>query len=98
MTDGTIPGLVTTPGRPTTDAALTAALEERNALWAQALNARALGHEVRVASELLHKHETSRSWRVSAPLRRVSARLQALTSRAGRGRPTPSSTSSARRS
>jgi hypothetical protein len=98
MTDGTITGVVATSDRQNADAALVQALEERGRLWAEALHARALGHEVRVASELLHKHETSRSWRVSAPLRRIGARLQAVASRAGRGRPTPSSTSSARRS
>jgi hypothetical protein len=57
---------------------VTAALEERNALWAQALRARALGHEARERSELLGRRVTSRSWRVTAPLRGLSARLQAL--------------------
>ncbi len=58
--------------------AVTAALEERNALWAQALRARALAHEAQDRRLLLERRVTSRSWRVTAPLRRLSARLHAL--------------------
>ena len=55
-----------------------AALEERNALWAQALRARALEREVESARALLALRETSRSWKVTAPLRRARDRVQAL--------------------
>jgi hypothetical protein len=58
--------------------AVTGALEERNALWAQALRARALAHEADERAGLLERRVTSRSWRITAPLRRLSARLQAL--------------------
>lgn len=54
------------------------ALQERNALWAQALRARALEHEVQAARALLGLRETSRSWSVTAPLRRAGERLHAL--------------------
>jgi hypothetical protein len=54
-----------------------AALEERNALWAQALRARALAHEVEADRTLLGLRLSSRSWRVTAPLRRVLRRPQA---------------------
>jgi hypothetical protein len=57
---------------------VTGALEERNALWAQALRARALAHEADERAGLLERRVTSRSWRITAPLRRLSARLQAL--------------------
>jgi hypothetical protein len=75
---GTIPRLVATPDRPTPDPALAKALEERNALWAQAVHAKALERELQEGRELLQLRETSRSWRVTAPLRRVGERLQAL--------------------
>jgi hypothetical protein len=73
MTDGTILGPVTA-----TDPELAKALEERTELWAQAVRAKALEREVQDGLALLHKRETSRSWRVTAPLRRLRARLQAL--------------------
>lgn len=53
-----------------------AALEERNALWAQALHARALAREVEAERTLLALRRSSRSWRVTAPLRRVLRRAQ----------------------
>jgi hypothetical protein len=69
---------VATPDRTADDAALTEALEERARLWAQAVHAKALERELQEGRELLHLRETSRSWRVTAPLRRVGERLQAL--------------------
>jgi hypothetical protein len=66
------------PGDTPVSSAVTGALAQRNALWAEALRARALEHEVQAGSSLLALRETSRSWRVTAPLRRVRERLQAL--------------------
>ena len=66
------------PDPATADTALAEALEERNALWAQAVHAKALERELQEGRELLRLRETSRSWRMSAPLRRLPARLQAL--------------------
>jgi hypothetical protein len=54
------------------------ALRERNALWAEAVRARALEHEVQAARTLLGRREASRSWSVTAPLRRAGERLHAL--------------------
>ena len=54
-----------------------AALEERNALWAQALHARALGREVEAERTLLQLRLSSRSLRVTAPSPRPAARSAA---------------------
>ena len=78
-----------------TDPTLLAALEERNALWAQALHARALRREVDELRELLAAREASRSWRLTAPLRRIAGQVRGA--RPTRSTPTPSDTSSASR-
>ena len=83
------------PRADETDPTLLAALEERNALWAQALHARALRREVDELRELLAAREASRSWRLTAPLRRVAAQIRG--GRRARSTPTPSDTSSASR-
>ena len=71
---------VTMADQPETpvSSAVADALQERNALWAQALRARALEHELQADRTLLGLRETSRSWSVTAPLRRARERLQAL--------------------
>jgi hypothetical protein len=74
------------------------ALRERNALWADAVRARALAREVEAARTLLALRETSRSWRVTTPLRRLRASLQALVQGRRGSRPSPTERSSARRS
>jgi hypothetical protein len=73
---GTIPGRMAAPDPAPADTALAEALEERNELWAQAIHAKALERELQEGRELLLKRETSRSWRVSAPLRRLQALLR----------------------
>jgi hypothetical protein len=74
------------------------ALEERNALWADAVRARAVAREVDAARALLALRETSRSWRVTAPLRRLSVLVQALVPGRRGSRPSPSERSIPRRS
>jgi hypothetical protein len=95
---GTIsaPAFAPRPMSPRTP--LDEALEERNALWADAVRARALAREVEAARALLALREASRSWRVTAPLRRLGASLQPLGPGRRGSRPTPSDRSSAKRS
>ena len=81
------------PDAPANDAALAALLRERNDAWAAAQHAKALECEVAHLREVLTHHETSVSWRLTAPLRRVG---RALRPRAAQP-PTPTDTSNASR-
>jgi hypothetical protein len=81
----------------TADRSLAGIAEERNELWADAHRAKVLEHEAARLRALLAAREASLSWRMTAPLRRVTARLRPRGRRQGRRTPTPNDTSSARR-
>jgi hypothetical protein len=79
------------------DLSIAAIAEERNELWAEAHRAKLLEHEAARLRALLVAREASLSWRMTAPLRRATARLRPRRPGQGRPTPTPSDTSSARR-
>jgi hypothetical protein len=79
---------------PSDDADLATLLRERNDAWAAAQRAQALECEVAHLREVLTHHETSVSWRLTAPIRRIG---RALRVRAPGQDPTPTDRSNASR-
>jgi hypothetical protein len=79
---------------PSNDADIATLLSERNDAWADAQRAKALECEVAHLREVLTHHETSISWRLAAPIRRVE---RALRRRPAAQPPTPTDRSNASR-
>ena len=51
---------------------------ERTELWAELHRHKALEHEVEYYKHLIHQYERSRSWRLTAPLRRAKSKVDRL--------------------
>jgi hypothetical protein len=82
--------------RPPADDDLATLLRERNDAWFAAQRAKSLECEVAHLREVLTHHETSVSWRLTAPIRRVGRALRPR--RAAQPEPpTPTDTSNASR-